>query len=115
MTNRDRYSVQQDINESEEDYLNRIKQIESQPYYPTIFKEKAANQGNLNVMSNLRNSLRDEVKITGFRVKITGSGIRHGLLERLQLGCWRGASVSTTRRSYAPCLCDTYMSINSPS
>jgi hypothetical protein len=64
IANRDRYSVQQDINESEEDYLNRIKQIESQPYDPTIFKEKAVNEGNLNLMSNLRNSLRDEIKIT---------------------------------------------------
>ena len=64
MANRDRYSVHQDINESEEDYLNRIKQIESQPYDPTIFKEKAANEGNLKLKDNLRNSLRDEVKIT---------------------------------------------------
>ena len=71
MANRDRYSVQQDINESEEDYLNRIKQIESQPYDPTIFKEKAANEGNLLLMSNLRNSLRDEVKITEIVKKIT--------------------------------------------
>ena len=64
MANRDRYSVQQDINESEEDYLNRIKQIESQPYDPTIFKEKAANEGNMKLKENLRKSLRDEVKIT---------------------------------------------------
>ena len=64
MANRDRYSVQQDINESEKDYLDRIKQIESQPYDPTIFKEKATNEGNLNLKDNLRNSLRDEVKIT---------------------------------------------------
>jgi hypothetical protein len=61
ITNRDRYSVQQDINESEEDYLNRIKQIESQPYDPTILKEKTVNEGNLLLMTNLRNSSRDEV------------------------------------------------------
>jgi hypothetical protein len=64
MANRDRYSVQQDINESEKDYLDRIKQIESQPYDPTIFKEKEANEGNMKLKENLRNSLRDEVKIT---------------------------------------------------
>ena len=64
MANRDRYSVQQDPNESEQDYLNRIKQIESSPYDANIFKEKAANEGNLKLMSNLRKSLRDEVKIT---------------------------------------------------
>ena len=40
MANRDRYSVQQDPNESDQDYLNRIKQIESSPYDANIFKEK---------------------------------------------------------------------------
>ena len=64
MANRDRYSVQQDPNEADNDYLNRIKQIEATPYDPNIFKEKAANEGNLKLMSNLRNSLRDEVKIS---------------------------------------------------
>ena len=64
MANRDRYSVQQDPNEDDTAYLNRIKQIESQPYDPNIFKEKAVNEGNLLLMSNLRNSLRDEVKIS---------------------------------------------------
>ena len=64
MANRDRYSVQQDPNESDQDYLNRIKQIESQPYDANIFKEKATNEGNLKLMANLRNSLRDELKIT---------------------------------------------------
>jgi hypothetical protein len=64
MANRDRYSVHQDPNEDNTAYLNRIKQIESQPYDPNIFKEKAVNEGNLLLMSNLRNSLRDEVKIS---------------------------------------------------
>jgi hypothetical protein len=64
MANRDRYSVQQDPNEDDQDYINRIKQIETATYDPNIFKEKAANEGNLKLMSNLRNSLRDEVKIT---------------------------------------------------
>ena len=64
MANRDRYSVQQDPNEGDQDYLTRIKQIESLQYDPDAFKEKAANEGNLKLMSNLRNSLRDEVKIS---------------------------------------------------
>jgi hypothetical protein len=64
MANRDRYSVQQDPNEGDTDYLTRIKQIESLQYDPDVFKEKAANEGNLKLMSNLRNSLRDEVKIS---------------------------------------------------
>jgi hypothetical protein len=42
MANRDRYAVQQDPNEADNDYLNRIKQIEATPYDPNIFKEKAA-------------------------------------------------------------------------
>jgi hypothetical protein len=54
----------QDPNESDGDYLARIKQIEGTEYKPEIYKEKAANEGNLKLMSNLRNSLRDEVKIS---------------------------------------------------
>ena len=64
MANRDRYSVQQDPNEDDQEYLNRIKVIESSPYDANIFKEKAANEGNLKLMTNLRKSLRDEVKIS---------------------------------------------------
>ena len=64
MANRDRFSVMQDPNESDGDYIARIRQIEGTEYKPEIYKEKAANEGNLKLMSNLRNSLRDEVKIS---------------------------------------------------
>ena len=64
MANRDRYSIQQDPNESDKYYLTRITQIESRPYDANVFKEKAANEGNKQFMTNLRNSLRDEVKIS---------------------------------------------------
>jgi hypothetical protein len=64
MANRDRFSVMQDPNESDQDYITRIQQIEGTEYKPEIYKEKAANEGNLKLMSNLRNSLRDEVKIS---------------------------------------------------
>jgi len=64
MANRDRYSVQQDPNEGDQEYINRIKLIEKNTYDPNIFQEKAFNEGNLKLMSNLRNSLRDEVKIS---------------------------------------------------
>jgi hypothetical protein len=64
MANRDRYSVQQDPNEDDQAYINRIKTIEKNTYDPNIFQEKAFNEGNLKFMSNLRNSLRDEVKIS---------------------------------------------------
>ena len=43
MANRDLYSVQQDPNEDDQEYLNRIKVIESSPYDANIFKEKAIN------------------------------------------------------------------------
>jgi hypothetical protein len=64
MANRNRFSVMQDPNESDGNYLARIKQIEGTEYKPEIYKEKAVNEGNLKFMSNLRNSLRDEVKIS---------------------------------------------------
>jgi hypothetical protein len=64
MANRDRYSVQQDPNESDQDYLTRIKTLETDKYNPDLFKEKATNEGNLKFMTNLRKSLRDEVKIS---------------------------------------------------
>jgi hypothetical protein len=64
MANRDRYSVQQDPTETDKDYLIRIKNLEKDVYNPDIFLEKAKNEGNLKLMSNLRESLRDEVKIT---------------------------------------------------
>ena len=64
MANRDRYSVQQDPNEGDQEYINRIKTIEKNTYDPNIYKEKATTEGNLKLMSNLRESLRDEVKIS---------------------------------------------------
>ena len=64
MANRDRYSIQQEPYESDTDYLTRIAKIETSPYDPKVFKEKAAHEGNKQLMANLRNSLRDEVKIS---------------------------------------------------
>jgi hypothetical protein len=64
MTNRNRYSVQQDVNEGDQGYIDRIKNLEKDKYNPDLFKEKAVNEGNLKFMTNLRKSLRDEVKIS---------------------------------------------------
>ncbi len=64
MTNRDRYSIQQEPYESDADYITRISKIEGSPYDANIFKERATNEGNKQLMTNLRNSLRDEVKIS---------------------------------------------------
>ena len=64
IANRDRYSIQQDPYESDADYIARISKIEASPYDPNVFKQRAANEGNKQLMANLRNSLRDEVKIS---------------------------------------------------
>jgi hypothetical protein len=64
MVNRDRYSVQQDPTEADQDYLDRIQNLEKDVYNPDLFLEKAKNEGNLKLMANLRESLRDEVKIS---------------------------------------------------
>jgi len=64
IANRDRYSIQQEPYESDADYITRISKIEASPYDANVFKEKAANEGNKQLMANLRNSLRDEVKIS---------------------------------------------------
>jgi hypothetical protein len=70
MANRDRYSVQQDPNEDDQEYIDRIKKIETNTFDPNIYKEKSTNEGNLKLMTNLRKSLRDEVKISEIVKKI---------------------------------------------
>jgi chromosome segregation ATPase len=40
MANRDRYSVQQDPNEDDQEYINRIKKIETATYDPNILNKK---------------------------------------------------------------------------
>ena len=62
--NRNRNSVKQDPNESDTDYLNRIKSLEALKLDKSIYKEKAELEGSRKLMTNLRNVLRDEVKIS---------------------------------------------------
>ena len=61
--NRNRDSVQQDPNESDADFLARIKSMESLPYDPNIFKGRAEIEGNRKFMENLKQITRDEIKI----------------------------------------------------
>jgi len=61
--NRNRDSVQQDQNESDADFLTRIKSMESLPYDPNIFKGRAEIEGNRKFMENLKQITRDEIKI----------------------------------------------------
>ena len=62
--NRNRYSVSQEPNESDDAYLKRIQSLETNTYNPDIFKDKASNEENKKFMTNLRNVVRDEVKIS---------------------------------------------------
>ena len=62
--NRNRNSVKQDPNESDQDYITRIKSLETLPLDKDIFKDKVALEGSRKLMTNLRNVLRDEVKIS---------------------------------------------------
>ena len=62
--NRNRNSAKQDPNESDQDYINRIKSLESLTLDKDIFKDKVALEGSRKLMTNLRNVLRDEVKIS---------------------------------------------------
>ena len=62
--NRNRNSVKQDPNELDQDYINRIGSLESLTLDKDIFKDKMALEGSRKLMTNLRNVLRDEVKIS---------------------------------------------------
>ena len=62
--NRNRNSVKQDPNESDQDYITRIKSLETLPLDKDIFKDKVALEGSRKLMTYLRNVLRDEVKIS---------------------------------------------------
>ena len=62
--NRNRYSVTQEPNESDDEYLKRIRSLETNTYNPDIFKDKSANEENKKFMTNLRNVVRDEVRIS---------------------------------------------------
>jgi hypothetical protein len=67
LLNRNRNSVKQDPNESDRDYIARIKSLESLPLDKSIYKEKAELEGSRKLMTNLRNVLRDEAKISDTR------------------------------------------------
>ena len=64
IANRNRYQVQQAPNESDDDYLKRIQSIEQLPFDENIFKDKAAVEESRKLMKNLKQVLRDDVKIS---------------------------------------------------
>jgi hypothetical protein len=62
--NRNRNSVSQEPNESDDEYLKRIRSLETLTYDPNIFQAKTSNEENKKFMTNLRNVVRDEVRIS---------------------------------------------------
>jgi hypothetical protein len=62
--NKNRYQVTQDPTETDTDFIKRIQSLESLPFDPTIFKDRASTEGNKKFMKNLKDITRDEVQIS---------------------------------------------------
>jgi len=61
--NKNRYQVIQDPTETNTDYITRIQNLESLAFDKNIFKDRAQTEGNKKFMINLKDVIRDEVKI----------------------------------------------------
>ena len=62
--NKNRYQITQDPTETDASYLNSIESLEKLEFDPTIFKDRAAIEGNKKFMKNLKDITRDEIKIS---------------------------------------------------
>jgi hypothetical protein len=62
--NKNRYQVTQDPNETDADFIKRIQSLESLAFDPTIFKDRAKTEGSKKFMKNLKDVIRDEIKIS---------------------------------------------------
>ena len=62
--NKNRYQVTQDPTETDADFIKRIDSLEKLKFDPTIFKDRAAIEGNKKFMKNLKDITRDEIKIS---------------------------------------------------
>jgi len=69
LANRGRYQVTQDPNETDQEYINRIKSLENLPFDKTIFEERAATKNILKFQNNLKELVRNEI--------IIGEIVRH--------------------------------------
>jgi putative cell wall-binding protein len=52
--NKNRYQVTQDPNETDTDFIKRIKSLETMTFDKNIFKDRAATEGNKKFMKNLK-------------------------------------------------------------
>ena len=62
--NKNRYQVTQDPTETDADFIKRIDSLEKLKFDPTIFKDRAATEGNRKFMKNLKDIIRDDTKIS---------------------------------------------------
>jgi hypothetical protein len=62
--NKNLYSVEQEPYESEEDYIRRIKQLDDMKYDPTLYKNRAAEENSKELMTNLKQVINDDTKIS---------------------------------------------------
>jgi len=53
--------MKQDPNETDADYITRIKSLASLPFDKNIFKDRAQTQGNQKFMKNFKEMTRDEI------------------------------------------------------
>ena len=63
LANRGRYQVTQDPNETDQEYIYRIKSLEMMPFDRTIFEERAATKNILKFQNNLKELVRNEIII----------------------------------------------------
>lgn len=63
LANRNKYQVKQAPNETDQEYISRIKSLEMMPFDRTIFEERAVTKNIAKFKNNLKELLRDEVKI----------------------------------------------------
>jgi hypothetical protein len=62
--NKNLYSVKQEPYESERDYIRRIKQLDDMKYDPTLYKTRAAAENSKELMTNLKQVINDDAKIS---------------------------------------------------
>ena len=62
--NKNLYSVKQEPYESEEAYIQRIKQLDAMAYDPTLYANRAAAENSKEFMNNLKQVMNDDAKIS---------------------------------------------------
>ena len=62
--NKNLYSVKQEPHESEINYIQRIKQLDDMKYDPTLYASKAAAENSKEFMTNLKQIINDDAKIS---------------------------------------------------